>query len=252
MHHRIIHNRRHRIAAVAFVAATVLASSLPGSAQETKVVVKDGEHVFRWASLGRGYIGVEVLPLTPELREHFGVPSDAGVLVSRVEEGGPSEAAGIAVGDILTGVDGEMVADTGRLARAIREKDAGDSVSIELWRDGSVMTMPVTVAERERPVFDVSRFRFLPGGPGVHSDSHDFTYFGPGVELELDAETMGAVERAMKELEERIDTGEWRESLERLDSLDFNAIQDRMREVEKRLQELEEELGKEKERDVER
>ena len=60
---------------------------------------------------------------------------------------------------------------------------------------------------------------------------------------------MGAFENAMKELEERIEQGGWREKLLRLEDFDFGTIQERMREVEKRLRELESELAKERERE---
>jgi hypothetical protein len=49
---------------------------------------------FEMMSMGRGRLGVFVLGITPELRKHFGVPEDRGVLVARVESGSPAASAG--------------------------------------------------------------------------------------------------------------------------------------------------------------
>ena len=48
--------------------------------------------------LSGGYLGVELVDLTPELREHFGAPRDVGVMVGRVEPGSPAARAGLEVG----------------------------------------------------------------------------------------------------------------------------------------------------------
>ena len=99
--------------------------------------------VIKVRSLGSGFLGVQLTPLTPELRVHFGVAEDTGVMVARVEEGGPAHAAGIRVGDILSAIDGERI-DSGRqLSRAVRKKEEGDLVMLELYRDGSLESYPV-------------------------------------------------------------------------------------------------------------
>lgn len=198
-------------------------------------------HVYRFGSMvGRGYIGVDVISLTPELRSHFGVPEDSGVLVSRVREGGPAESAGIRVGDIVTAVDGERVESTNELARLVRRKDDGELLSVELYRDGALESYPVTVSERDRPFMDFSSgYAFLPGLDGDAVLTTDSPL--------LDEASRQAMEDAMRELGERFDGDEFRSRIRRLQELDFGEIQDRMREVEKRLKELEAELAREKE-----
>src|SRR5258708_4887988 len=57
----------------------------------------------------RGYLGVELTELTPELRAHFGAPQDTGVMVARVVAGSPADKAGLKVGDIITSLDGKAV-----------------------------------------------------------------------------------------------------------------------------------------------
>ena len=174
-------------------------------------------------------------------------------MVARVEEGGPAEAAGIRVADILSAIDGERIDNTGALSRAVRRKEEGDSITIELYRDGSLASYPVTVGKRDRPVIDLAGgYRFMPHiGPdiveGLDGLLDHVVIPGPG--FHLDEESMEAFEQAIRGLGEHFDSVEWREKLERVEELDFTAIQERMQEVERRLQELEQELeqdGKEK------
>lgn len=222
--------------------AIVLSMGLGPAQARAAHAQKNTTRVFRWHASGKGFLGVQVTPLTPELRVHFGVPEDAGVLVSRVEDGGPAEAAGIGVGDILTAVDGAKVDSPRRLARLVRRKKEGDLVTVELYRDGGLESYPVTVGERAREVLDLAEsFRFVPEMDDL--SEHEIYLSSP--ELHLDEEAMKAFERAVEGLEEKFDSEEWQERLERLQELDFSAIQDRMEEVERKLKHLEKELDKE-------
>lgn len=125
--------------------------------REVIVVGADGEthqlggHAF--ALMGHhgkgGFLGVATTELTPELRRHFGVPEEAGVLVAKVVDDSAAARAGLLVGDILTAVDGQPVADTGDLLRAVSRLEPGSAVSLELWRDGTVQTLGATLGERE-------------------------------------------------------------------------------------------------------
>ena len=204
--------------------------------------------VIKVRSFGSGFLGVELTPLTPELRVHFGVAEDTGVMVARVEEGGPAQAAGIRVGDILSAIDGERI-DSGRqLSRAVRKKEAGDLVTLELYRDGSLESYPVTIGKRERPVIDLAGgVRVIPDLPDMPEPGElpdrDMVIAVPG--FLLDEKSMEAFEHAMRGLEDHFDSAEWQETLERVEELDFTAIQERMQAVERRLKELEKELEKE-------
>ena len=211
-----------------------------GVAQEPEDEHDGANYTFAWHDAGRGFIGVQVTPMTPELRAHFGAPEDVGVLVSRVEEAGPAEAAGIQVGDILSAVDGEAIESGRQLSRHIRKKDEGDAVTIELYRNGGLESYPVTVAKRERRVLDLAGgFRFF--GNRDEDADHEVFISTPG--LHLDGESFEAFREAMKRLGDRFESKEWQERLKRFRALDFGAIQERMEEVEERLEELEQELA---------
>ena len=224
----------------AFLLTCVLGTGM-GVAQEPEDEHERMNFTFGWHDAGRGFIGVQVTPMTPELRAHFGAPEDVGVLVSLVEEGGPAEAAGIQVGDILSAVDGDAVATVRQLSRRIRKRDEGDVVTIELYRNG-LQSYPVTIAKRERPVLDLAGgYRFF-GEKDMDGDAdHDVFISTPG--LHLDGESFEAFRDAMKGLEDRFESEEWQERLKRFSDLDLGAIQERMEEVEERLAELEQELA---------
>lgn len=111
-----------------------------------------------WGSFGaiegRGFLGVHLVELTPELRAHFGAGGEAGVLVGRVEAGSPAEQAGLRVGDLLTRVGGEPVSGSWDVTRQVRPLTAGQGIALEVVRDGRVETLSATVAEREQPQID--------------------------------------------------------------------------------------------------
>jgi len=98
----------------------------------------------------RGFIGVTLVEVSPELRAHYGAPREAGVVVSGVEADTPAGRAGIQVGDVITSVDGKRVRWTGDVSRAVRDKKAGETVEVEIVRDRAPRKVTVTVDERKR------------------------------------------------------------------------------------------------------
>ena len=105
---------------------------------------------FAGAHLGKGgHLGVALSELTPELRTHFGVPDDLGVMISQVLEDSPALVAGIEVGDIITAVDGEDISSPDELAREIRSREGGDTVVLNAWRDGQLLKINATLEETE-------------------------------------------------------------------------------------------------------
>jgi membrane-associated protease RseP (regulator of RpoE activity) len=97
----------------------------------------------------RGFIGVSLIEITPELRAHYGAPKDAGVLVSDVTSDTPAAKAGLEVGDVITAVDGERVRWTGDVSRAIRGKKASETVQLDVVRGRASRKVTVTVEERQ-------------------------------------------------------------------------------------------------------
>jgi membrane-associated protease RseP (regulator of RpoE activity) len=96
-----------------------------------------------------GYLGVRSIEMTPELRQHFGAPKEAGVLVGTVEAESPAAKAGLRVGDVITAIDGEGIGSTRDLSRSVRLRNEGEKVKVDVLRDRSKKTLSVTVVERK-------------------------------------------------------------------------------------------------------
>lgn len=98
---------------------------------------------------GRGRLGVNIEPLTPQLAEYFGTKS--GVLVSSVREDSPAARAGLHAGDVITAVGGKTVDDADDLIDAVRKADDGTSLKIDYVRDKKSATATATLERAERP-----------------------------------------------------------------------------------------------------
>jgi len=97
----------------------------------------------------RGRLGIQVQPMTPELREHMGAPEDAGVLVVRVEEGSAAAEAGVKVGDVITSASGEAVEAPFALIQQVVKVPEGERLTLGLVRDAD--TLEVEVTPKGRP-----------------------------------------------------------------------------------------------------
>ena len=119
--------------------------------KDGKVIAQEGDVIPLAEFLGgkRAWVGVSLIDISPELREHFGASKDAGVLVESVADGSPAEKAGIRVGDVIVAVDGKDVKWSGDVRGALRDKKDGDAVRIETVRNRARQTAVVTVTEHE-------------------------------------------------------------------------------------------------------
>jgi len=93
----------------------------------------------------RGYLGVETQDLTPRLAKEFKLHDATGVLVGGVVHNGPAEQAGIQVGDVITRFDGKAVRDSRQLKFSVAETKPGQTVPVEVLRDGAVRPLRVTI-----------------------------------------------------------------------------------------------------------
>lgn len=97
----------------------------------------------------RGWLGVGIQPLTPELAGKFGVKEGEGVLVNEVFEGDPAHKAGIQPGDIILNVDGQPVDTPNTLARVIAGFVPGKKAGVEVMRDGKKKMLTIELVERK-------------------------------------------------------------------------------------------------------
>ncbi|HVS65264.1 MAG TPA: PDZ domain-containing protein [Thermoanaerobaculia bacterium] len=95
-----------------------------------------------------GYLGVEVVELSEQLRLRFSVPEGRGVLISEVGVGSAAERAGIEAGDVLVSLGSEPVASGRELRRTIAEAGAGNEVPLVVIRDGALVELSAVLARR--------------------------------------------------------------------------------------------------------
>jgi serine protease Do len=95
----------------------------------------------------RGYLGVNIQPITPEIAEGLGIKDTRGALVSDAQPDTPAAKAGIKPGDIVTKVNGQEVKDARDLSRRISSLAPGASVKITVLRDGKEKDFSVSLAK---------------------------------------------------------------------------------------------------------
>ena len=96
----------------------------------------------------RGYLGVGIQVVTPDIAEQFKLSNARGALVTDVTPGSPAEKAGIIRGDVIRKINGTEVKDTLALVTRIAEADIGSNLTIDLVRDGQNKTVIAKVTEQ--------------------------------------------------------------------------------------------------------
>ena len=185
----------------------------------------------------RGYLGVQLLNLTPELKRHFGAAPDRGVLVSRIAADSPAAAAGVKVGDLVTSVDGEPVGTMSQLIGRISQRGAGDQVELGIVRDRVASTLRAELEQSQRRQVEVGQFVWRTGeeGPFVLD-------LGPeSIErvITVDPET---INESVSELMERLQAEGGLAGRLRLEDAQREQLEKRIAELERRLREMERQL----------
>jgi serine protease Do len=98
-------------------------------------------------SVTRGWIGVQIQSVTPEIADSLGLKSVQGALVAEPQANSPAAKAGIQAGDVITTVNGNTVKDARGLARQIGGMAPGTSVQVGLLRGGKSQTLTMTLGE---------------------------------------------------------------------------------------------------------
>ena len=99
-------------------------------------------------SVTRGWLGVSIQDLTPELAEYYGIKDKKGALVVQVFEGDPADKAGIKANDVIVEVDGKSIESSRDLTNKIANLEVGKKTSLTLLREGKKKTVAVKIAKR--------------------------------------------------------------------------------------------------------
>lgn len=97
----------------------------------------------------RGWMGVGIQELTPELAEYYGIQESKGVIVTQVYKGDPADLGGIQPNDLIVSIDGKSVSTPKELSMQIANSPVGKETRIELIRNGKKKTVHVTLSKRK-------------------------------------------------------------------------------------------------------
>jgi serine protease Do len=100
--------------------------------------------------VARGWLGVQMQPLTPTLAKAVGVPNGQGVLVDSIVDGSPAQHASLQQGDVITAYNGKPIKDARDLAMAVADTPAGKAVPVSVWRDAHQRTINVTIGAEQK------------------------------------------------------------------------------------------------------
>ena len=106
------------------------------------------EQIIETGTVTRGWFGVDVADITPELAESLGLKGTRGAIVGAIERGSPAERSGMKLGDVIVAVDGRDVANTSAALAAIAEIPPGKSVPVRVLRRNQDLSLDVQVGKR--------------------------------------------------------------------------------------------------------
>nr|WP_237763555.1 Do family serine endopeptidase [Falsirhodobacter sp. alg1] len=119
-----------------------------GFSMASSVVQKVVDQLREFGETRRGWLGVQIQDVTPDVAEAIGLANAKGALITDVPDG-PAKDAGIQSGDIVTSFAGNEVTDTRSLVNRVADAPIGQSVPITVMRDGRSQTLNVTLGRRE-------------------------------------------------------------------------------------------------------
>jgi serine protease DegQ len=119
-----------------------------GFAIPVSIVRQVMEQIIKSGSVTRGWVGIEVQDMTPELAESFNLKNAEGALIAGVLKGGPADAGGIRPGDILLAVNGSKVSDSAALLNLIAELKPGEAARLTVARKQQSLDLKIKVGRR--------------------------------------------------------------------------------------------------------
>ncbi|MCX7288099.1 MAG: Do family serine endopeptidase [Rhodobacterales bacterium] len=119
-----------------------------GFSMSSNVVSKVVAQLQQFGETRRGWLGVRIQDVTPDVAEAMGLAEASGALVTDVPDG-PAKDAGLVAGDVITRFDDQPVADAGDLTRRVADAPIGEAVPVIIQREGQTETLAVTLGRRE-------------------------------------------------------------------------------------------------------
>ena len=108
------------------------------------------EQLIKFGQTRRGWLGVRIQEVTPEIADSLGLGKPRGALVSSVTPRGPAEKAGVKSGDIILKFNDTAVKDMRTLPLLVAQSEIGKKATLTLWRKGKEETVPVDLGQLEK------------------------------------------------------------------------------------------------------
>jgi len=105
------------------------------------------DQIVQHGKVIRGYLGVHIQDVSPELAQQFGLHQGGGVLIGDVSSDTPAAKAGLKKGDVVLAVNGQKVDAANQLQNQISQMPPGSSVKLTIWRDGKSQDVTVNLGE---------------------------------------------------------------------------------------------------------
>ncbi len=105
------------------------------------------ESLIKEGKVTRGWLGISIQRITPDLAKQFNLKDENGVLVSDVTENGPAEKAGLKRGDVILEYDGKKTDEPSLFRNMVANTAPGEKHSLKILRDKDLLTLEVTIGE---------------------------------------------------------------------------------------------------------
>ncbi len=115
----------------------------------------------------RGWLGVTVQNLTPDIAKHFGLEGKKGSLITDVVKSGPADSAGLRRGDLVVAIKGNPVEDSTGLRNAVSQSAPGTTLQLKIIRGGDEKTLKVKLGELPEPVTEKAKSEHMNALQGI-------------------------------------------------------------------------------------
>ena len=120
-----------------------------GFAIPSDMAVHVANELIVYGKVERGWLGVSIQDLTPDLAKSFGLSAPTGALIADVMTGGPAEKAGLKRGDVVLEYEGQKIGDAAELRNKVAGTPQGKKVELTVWRDKKKIELTVVIGSLE-------------------------------------------------------------------------------------------------------